>query len=79
MVLILMYCILAWRQGILGLAEALSLDQPDNGWFIPNCDDTTLFFSNRAVTQRRNVEIPLFVSGERKNVLQVSWITMELD
>ena len=56
---------------MLGLAEALSLDKPDNGWFIPNCDESTLFLSSKAVTQRKNVKIPLFVNGERQNVLQV--------
>jgi hypothetical protein len=61
----------AWRQGIMSLAEAMSLDKPENGWFIPNCEDGTLFFSSQSIEQRKNVEIPLFVTGDKQNVLQV--------
>ena len=49
----------------------MSIDQPANGWFIPNCQDETLFFSAQAIEVRKSLQIPLFVSGEEMNVLQV--------
>lgn len=60
-----------WKQGILSLVEAMSLDQPDNGWFLPFCNDETFFFASTSLEQRQKVNVPLFVSGEDKNVLQV--------
>jgi len=66
----------AWKQGITSLIEAMSIDQPANGWFIPNCQDETLFFSAQAIEVRKSLQIPLFVSGEEMNVLQVlnNWL-----
>jgi hypothetical protein len=61
----------------MSLAEAMSLDKPENGWFIPNCEDGTLFFSSQSIEQRKNVEIPLFVTGDKQNVLQVILFIVE--
>ena len=59
----------------------MSLQQPANGWFIPNCLDQTLFFADESIEQRRNVQIPLFVTGEDKNLLQVlnNWLTKGIE
>ena len=67
----------AWKQGITSLIEAMSIDQPANGWFIPNCQDETLFFSAQAIEVRKNLQVPLFLSGEDKNIFQVlnNWLT----
>ena len=53
------------------LIQVMSLQQPANGWFVPNCQDQTYFFADESMEQRKNVNIPLFVTGEDKNVLQV--------
>jgi hypothetical protein len=66
----------AWNQGIMSLIEAISIDQPANGWFVPNCQDETLFFSAQAIEVRKDLTLPLFVSGEQLNLLQVlnNWL-----
>ena len=61
----------AWKQGIMSLIEAISIEQPANGWFVPNCQDETLFFSAQAIEVRKDLTLPLFVSGEQLNLLQV--------
>jgi len=59
----------------------MSLEQPANGWFIPNCQDQTLFFADESIEQRKNVKIPLFVTGEEQNVLTVinNWLTKDIE
>jgi len=66
----------AWRHGITTMIQVMSLQQPANGWFIPNCQDQTFFFADDAIEQRRNVNVPLFVNGGEMNVLQVlnNWL-----
>jgi len=66
----------AWKQGIMSLIEAISIEQPANGWFVPNCQDETLFFSAQAIEVRKDLTLPLFVSGEQLNLLQVlnNWL-----
>jgi len=70
-----------WKQGIMTMIQVMSLQQPANGWFIPNCLDQTLFFADESIEQRRNVQIPLFVTGEDKNLLQVlnNWLTKGIE
>ena len=75
-IVFLIYCFfyfkkLAWKQGIMSLIEAISIEQPANGWFVPNCQDETLFFSAQAIEVRKDLTLPLFVSGEQLNLLQV--------
>ena len=80
----------AWRRGMLGVVEAMSVEKPENGWFIPNCgtDGASIFLSSEdgsvkelAERNRKNVRIPLYANPEAKaNVLQVStryqrWVT----
>ena len=80
----------AWRRGMLGVIEAMSVEKPENGWFIPNCgtDGASIFLSSGdgsvkelAERNRKNVRIPLFANPDAKeNVLQVSkryqrWVT----
>merc|ERR1719219_2743642 len=66
----------AWRHGILTMIQVMSLQQPANGCFIPNCQDQTFFFGDDAIEQRKNVNVPLFVNGGEMNVLQVlnNWL-----
>ena len=63
------------------MIQVMSLEQPANGWFIPNCQDQTLFFADESIEQRKNVQIPLFVTGEDHNVLQVlnNWLTGSIE
>ena len=71
----------AWRQGMLGVMQAMSEEKPENGWFIPNCgtDGASFFLSSDktlgeevAREKRKNVRIPLFTKPDtKKNVLQV--------
>jgi len=70
-----------WRQGVMTMIQVMSLEQPANGWFIPNCQDQTLFFADESIEQRKNVQIPLFVTGEDLNVLQVlnNWLTKDIE
>jgi len=70
-----------WRQGIMTMVQVMSLEQPANGWFIPYCQDQTLFFADEAIEQRKNVKIPLFVTGEESNVLNVlnNWLTKDIE
>jgi len=70
-----------WRQGVMTMIQVMSLEQPANGWFIPNCQDQTLFFADESIEQRKNVNIPLFVTGEEQNVLQVinNWLTKDIE
>ena len=66
-----------WRQGILTLAEAMSADQPDNGWFLPNCDTTPSFLDDRFPEARRKTKVGLLEDdSEKLNVLQVlyNWL-----
>jgi len=70
-----------WRQGIMTMVQVMSLEQPANGWFIPYCQDQTLFFADEAIEQRNNVKIPLFVTGEESNILNVlnNWLTKDIE
>eukprot|EP00094_Tigriopus_californicus_P009354 TCALIF_09019-PB protein Name:"Protein of unknown function" AED:0.11 eAED:0.12 QI:206/0.75/0.66/1/1/1/9/985/816 len=74
-----------WRQGMLAMAEALSVNKPENGWFIPNCDDATAFLDNEHAALRREVRIPLLTTqtAEEKsvNVLQAinNWLNKGSD
>ena len=45
------------------------------------CQDQTLFFADEAIEQRKNVKIPLFVTGEESNVLNVlnNWLTKDIE
>ena len=63
------------------MVQVMSLEQPANGWFIPYCQDQTLFFADEAIEQRKNVKIPLFVTGEESNVLNVlnNWLTKDIE
>ena len=63
------------------MVQVMSLEQPANGWFIPYCQDQTLFFADEAIEQRKNVKIPLFVTGEETNVLNVlnNWLTKDIE
>lgn len=69
-----------WRQGVLSLAEALSVDKPDAGWFIPNCDAMPGFLDEDHAHLRRTVTVPELDSedgAEKQNVLQTlhGWLT----
>jgi len=70
-----------WRQGVMTMIQVMSLEQPANGWFIPNCQDQTLFFADEAIEQRKSVKIPLFVTGEEQNLLTVinNWLTKDIE
>lgn len=76
---------IGWRQGMLAMAEALSVNKPENGWFIPNCDDATAFLDSEHAKLRREVRIPLLSSQteEQKsvNVLQAinNWMNKGSD
>ena len=63
------------------MIQVMSLEQPANGWFIPNCQDQTPFFADESIEQRKNVKIPLFVTGEEQNVLTVinNWLTKDIE
>ena len=61
-----------WRQGVLTLAEALSVDKAKNGWFIPNCDEMPALLNAANADMRRTVRVPQLEDLEtRANVLQV--------
>ena len=62
----------AWRHGVTTLIQVMSLQQPANGWFVPNCHDETLFLATESIEQRKNVQVPLFTNGESKNLFQVN-------
>ena len=69
----------AWRRGVVGIIEDLSIEKPLNGWFVPNCDDgdSLLGQGNAAKALRMALKVPLFAKPNiRRNVLQVlnSWI-----
>ena len=63
----------------MSLIEAISIEQPANGWFVPNCQDETLFFSAQAIEVRKDLTLPLFVSGEQLNLLQVRYSSTMYD
>ena len=58
---------------MLQLAETMSNDKPENGWFIPNCDEEkgTVFLDEANTAKRQLTRVPLFSTGQDKNVLQV--------
>ena len=58
---------------MLQLAESMSNDKPDNGWFIPNCDEEkgSISLDESNTSKRQNTRVPLFTTGQDKNVLQV--------
>ena len=39
------------------MAEALSVGKPENGWFIPNCDNVPFYFDESRAKERREVRI----------------------
>lgn len=45
----------------------------DNGLFIPNCEDETnpYFLDELSNSKRTSTKVPLFISGEEKNLFQV--------
>ena len=51
-----------WRQGMLALAESLSLSRPDVGWFVPNCADggVATLLDGRNAQERRKVRVGVF-------------------
>ena len=66
------------------MMEAMSIEKPENGWFIPNCgtDGSSIFLGesknlksdgvDSTPARRKTVRIPLFEKQEEKrNVLQV--------
>ena len=63
------------------LIQVMSLQQPANGWFVPNCHDETLFLATESIEQRKNVQVPLFTNGESKNLFQVlnNWLTKDIE
>eukprot|EP00095_Tigriopus_kingsejongensis_P001054 maker-scaffold631_size122145-snap-gene-0.37 protein:Tk01054 transcript:maker-scaffold631_size122145-snap-gene-0.37-mRNA-1 annotation:"hypothetical protein CAPTEDRAFT_219523" len=76
---------IGWRQGMMAMAEALSLAKPQNGWFIPNCDDMGALLDAEHASMRRQVRIPLLSSEGQKstdpktvNVLQAinNWMSL---
>ena len=58
---------------MLQLAETMSNDKPENGWFIPNCDDEkgSIVLDEANSAKRQLTRVPLFSTGQDKNVLQV--------
>lgn len=71
----------AWTHGVTTLIQVMSLQQPANGWFVPNCHDETLFLATESIEQRKNVQVPLFTNGESKNLFQVlnNWLTKDIE
>ena len=70
---------IGWRQGVLALAEAMSEDKADNGWFIPNCDEMPALLNSANADMRRTVRVPMLENLETKvNVLQTinNWLTI---
>jgi hypothetical protein len=63
---------IGWRQGMLALAEAISLYKPENGWFIPNCDNVPFLLDGSYSKERRTVTVPLLQEDQKMvNALQV--------
>ena len=63
---------LGWRQGVLALAEAISVDKAENGWFVPNCDEMPALLNAANADMRRAVRVPMLEDlGVKVNVLQV--------
>ena len=63
---------IGWRQGMLVMAEAMSEEKPDNGWFIPNCDNLHFLLGTKNAAARRTVRVPLLQEGdEQVNAFQV--------
>ena len=63
---------IGWRQGMLVMAEAMSEEKPDNGWFIPNCDNVHFLLGSKNAVARRTVRVPLLQEGdEQVNAFQV--------
>lgn len=66
---------IGWRQGMLVMAEAMSEEKPDNGWFIPNCDNLHFLLGTKNAAARRTVRVPLLQEGDEQqvNAFQVRW------
>ncbi len=72
-----------WRQGMLALAEAVSLSKPTDGWFLPNCGGSvSTLLDERNAEERRAARVVAFdqeseeeeeglEEAEKINVLQV--------
>jgi hypothetical protein len=67
---------------VLALAEAMSLERPTNGWFVPNCAVGLAgrdgLLSQQGATERRSVRVPLLDDeDEDVNALQAlnNWLT----
>ena len=58
---------------MLQLAESMSNEKADNGWFIPNCDEEkgSIFLDESNTNKRQSTRVPLFSTGQDKNLLQV--------
>merc|ERR1719264_2068683 len=70
---------IGWRQGMLVMAEAMSEEKPDNGWFIPNCDNLHFLLGTKNAAARRTVRVPLLQEGdEQVNAFQAinNWLTL---
>ena len=62
---------------MLALVEAMSLEKPENGWFVPNCGDggVRALLGEEGAEQRRSVRIQLFGGEGTVNLLQVGIIS----
>ena len=64
-----------WRQGVLVMAQAMSEEKPENGWFIPNCDSVHFFLGAEHAAERRTVRVRLLQEEEQTvNAFQVGGI-----
>ena len=62
----------SWRQGVLVMTQAMSVEKPRNGWFIPNCDSVHFFLGAKHAAERRTVRVRLLQEEEQTvNAFQV--------
>ena len=61
---------------MLALAESMSVNKPDNGWFIPNCDHVGSLLDEAHANERRVVKIQRLQGEGQVNVLQTlnNWL-----
>ncbi len=60
---------------MIALAQSLSLNQPGNGWFIPNCNRMSTLLKSANIKQRKEVRVHEFDSNGDVNVLQAMTLT----
>jgi len=68
----------SWRQGVLVMTQAMSVEKPRNGWFIPNCDSVHFFLGAKHAAERRTVRVRLLQEEEQTvNAFQAinNWLT----